>query len=363
MPTVARWRTACACRWRWSRPWWTSCGPRSRRRARQPSPAASMPWSTTTRSPPSALCPGPRRHRGRLHRGGGGLFQGKLYMGCPEPVIEAIHRASRAPIGNGAYSAGTRPASASPPARWTYLLRAALFIANPDLPERFRLDAPPDWTTAPSMAATSAAYTDYLRLAEQPALTPRFLAEPAGDRHHEPFPREEPMSGDQRQGRHHRGQQRPRRSHRPPPGAKAGAKLVLGARREECSQLRDAIVEQGGEAIYRVTDVTDRDQVEAPPRRQEAYGRIDVLVNNAGLMPLSPLISSRSTSGSRWSTSNIKGVLAYCRGAADHARAACRPYHQPPSVAGHVVSPRGGLLRHQVRGQRALRGHLPEGGE
>lgn len=46
--------------------------------------------------------------------------------------------------------------------------------------------------------------------------------------------------------------------------AKSGARLVLAARREDrLVALRDAIVEQGGEAIYQVTDVTDRAQVEA----------------------------------------------------------------------------------------------------
>lgn len=44
--------------------------------------------------------------------------------------------------------------------------------------------------------------------------------------------------------------------------ARSGARLVLAARREErLVELRDAIVEQGGDAIYKVTDVTDRAQV------------------------------------------------------------------------------------------------------
>ena len=62
--------------------------------------------------------------------------------------------------------------------------------------------------------------------------------------------------------------------------ANSGARLVLGARREDrLAALRDAIVEQGGDAIYRVTDVTDRAQLDALAQAaKEAYGRIDVLV-------------------------------------------------------------------------------------
>jgi len=70
--------------------------------------------------------------------------------------------------------------------------------------------------------------------------------------------------------------------------AKGGARLVLAARREDrLIELRDAIVEQGGDAIYQVTDVTDLAQVESLARAaKETYGRIDVLVNNAGLTPM-----------------------------------------------------------------------------
>lgn len=93
--------------------------------------------------------------------------------------------------------------------------------------------------------------------------------------------------------------------------AKGGAKLVLAARREErLVELRDAIIEQGGDAIYQVTDVTDRDQVESLAKAaKEAYGRIDVLVNNAGLMPLSPLDELKVDEWDQMVDVNIKGVL------------------------------------------------------
>ncbi|CAM4081013.1 SDR family oxidoreductase [Vreelandella rituensis] len=93
--------------------------------------------------------------------------------------------------------------------------------------------------------------------------------------------------------------------------AKGGAKLVLAARREDrLVELRDAIKEQGGNAIYQVTDVTDRDQVEAlATAAKETYGRIDVLVNNAGLMPLSPLDQLKVDEWEQMIDVNIKGVL------------------------------------------------------
>ncbi|MFO7705108.1 MAG: SDR family oxidoreductase [Halopseudomonas sp.] len=124
--------------------------------------------------------------------------------------------------------------------------------------------------------------------------------------------------------------------------AKSGAKLVLGARREErLVALRDAIVEQGGEAIYRVTDVTDRAQFQAlADAAKEAYGRIDVLVNNAGLMPLSPLDQLKVDEWDQMIDVNIKGVL--------YGIAAVLPTMREQhaghiinlsSVAGHVVFP------------------------
>jgi len=124
--------------------------------------------------------------------------------------------------------------------------------------------------------------------------------------------------------------------------ANSGARLVLGARREDrLAALRDAIVEQGGDAIYRVTDVTDRAQLDALAQAaKEAYGRIDVLVNNAGLMPLSPLDKLKVDEWDQMIDVNIKGVL--------YGIAAVLPTMREQhvghiinlsSVAGHVVFP------------------------
>lgn len=149
--------------------------------------------------------------------------------------------------------------------------------------------------------------------------------------------------------------------------AKSGAKLVLGARREDrLEALRDAIVEQGGEAIYRVTDVTDRSQVEALAQAaKEAYGRIDVLINNAGLMPLSPLDQLKVDEWEQMVDVNIKGVL--------YGIAAVLPTMREQhaghiinlsSVAGHVVFPSAAVYCATKYAVKALsEGIRQEGGE
>lgn len=149
--------------------------------------------------------------------------------------------------------------------------------------------------------------------------------------------------------------------------AKNGAKLVLGARREDrLEALRDAIVEQGGEAIYRVTDVTDRGQVEALAQEaKEAYGRIDVLINNAGLMPLSPLDQLKVDEWEQMVDVNIKGVL--------YGIAAVLPTMREQhaghiinlsSVAGHVVFPSAAVYCATKYAVKALsEGIRQEGGE
>lgn len=93
--------------------------------------------------------------------------------------------------------------------------------------------------------------------------------------------------------------------------AKNGAKLMLAARREErLKELVAEIEKEGGTAKYQVTDVTSRAQVEALAKAtHQAYGRIDVLVNNAGLMPLSPLDAVKVDEWEKMVDVNIKGVL------------------------------------------------------
>src|SRR3954463_5715785 len=72
--------------------------------------------------------------------------------------------------------------------------------------------------------------------------------------------------------------------------AERGAKVTLGARRtERLEALAPAIRNCGGEAEYQALDVTRHEEVASFVNLAcERFGRLDVLVNNAGLMPLSP---------------------------------------------------------------------------
>lgn len=90
-----------------------------------------------------------------------------------------------------------------------------------------------------------------------------------------------------------------------------GAKLVLAARREErLCKLAGEIRSNGGEAIYRVTDVTKKEQVTALAQfAVSTYGQVDVLVNNAGIMPSSFLDMEKSDEWDALIDTNIKGVL------------------------------------------------------
>lgn len=93
--------------------------------------------------------------------------------------------------------------------------------------------------------------------------------------------------------------------------ATAGATVVLGARRtDRLEELAQDITATGGRAIYRSLDVTSRDSVQyfADVAVQE-FGRIDVIINNAGIMPLSPMASLKVDEWDRMIDVNIKGVL------------------------------------------------------
>jgi NADP-dependent 3-hydroxy acid dehydrogenase YdfG len=91
----------------------------------------------------------------------------------------------------------------------------------------------------------------------------------------------------------------------------AGAKLVLGARRvDRLEALAGEIRANGGEVRVRSLDVTDRADVAAfVDAAREAFGRVDVIVNNAGIMPLSPMASLKVDEWDRMIDVNIKGVL------------------------------------------------------
>ncbi|AYZ63611.1 SDR family oxidoreductase [Burkholderia multivorans] len=124
--------------------------------------------------------------------------------------------------------------------------------------------------------------------------------------------------------------------------AKLGAKLVLGARRvdrlerlaDEISADRKAILE---------TDVTQRDAVRRlVDHAVDLHGRIDVMLNNAGLMPSSMLERLHVDEWDRMIDVNIKGVLYGIAAALPHMIAQKGGHIiNVSSVAGHKVGPGG----------------------
>lgn len=121
---------------------------------------------------------------------------------------------------------------------------------------------------------------------------------------------------------------------------RTGAKVILGARR--MNRLEDLAGELGlGPDSVMKTDVADPAQVQALVDRAVAvHGRIDVMINNAGIMPLASLDMLQLAEWSQMIDINIKGVL--------YGIAAALPYMKEQksgqiinvsSVAGHLVRP------------------------
>ncbi len=93
--------------------------------------------------------------------------------------------------------------------------------------------------------------------------------------------------------------------------ARKGAKLVLGSRRNDrLAKLTDSIQAEGGEAIYQETDVVKlEDNQRLIEAALTAYGRIDAIFLNAGLMPSSPLSALQVDEWNQMIDVNLKGVL------------------------------------------------------
>ncbi|WP_404335554.1 SDR family oxidoreductase [Sphingomonas sp. MMS12-HWE2-04] len=90
--------------------------------------------------------------------------------------------------------------------------------------------------------------------------------------------------------------------------AQAGAKLFIGARRGD--RLKALADELGTQIAWRELDVTDAASFDAfAAAAEDAFGQIDVLINNAGVMPLSPLAALKRDEWARMIDVNIHGVL------------------------------------------------------
>jgi NADP-dependent 3-hydroxy acid dehydrogenase YdfG len=113
--------------------------------------------------------------------------------------------------------------------------------------------------------------------------------------------------------------------------AAKGANVVLGARRaDRIHALATEITDAGGKATAVVTDVTKREDLkQLVDTAVTTYGRIDVLINNAGVMPLSPMDRVKVDEWDQMIDVNIKGVL--------YGIAAALPYMKEQS-SGHIIN-------------------------
>ncbi len=124
--------------------------------------------------------------------------------------------------------------------------------------------------------------------------------------------------------------------------AAQGHRLVMGARRvERLQSLADTLQSQGFKAVHQALDVTRFDDLQRfVAFAEETYGPVDVIINNAGIMPLSPLNATKVDEWDRMIDVNIRGVL--------HGIAAVLPGMEArgkgqiinvSSIGGHAVSP------------------------
>lgn len=148
---------------------------------------------------------------------------------------------------------------------------------------------------------------------------------------------------------------------------KSGAKLVLAARRtERLKALVDEIEKGGGTAQAVATDVSKRDDVETLIRTaMEVHGQIDVLINNAGIMPVAPMEMTKVDDWDRMIDVNVKGLLYGIGAALPHMKEKGAGHIiNVASVAGHKVFPNFTVYcatKHAVRAiSEGLRMESPE---
>ena len=136
-----------------------------------------------------------------------------------------------------------------------------------------------------------------------------------------------------------------------------GATVVLGARRSDRLQsLADELSASGGKALAVATDVTHRNQVKRlVDTAAQKFGRVDVMINNAGIMPRAPLERLTIDDWDRTIDVNIKGVLYGIAAALPHMKKQ-KSGHMifVSSVAGHKIGPEFAVYAATKHAVRAL---------
>ncbi len=128
--------------------------------------------------------------------------------------------------------------------------------------------------------------------------------------------------------------------------SKAGAKVAIGARRtDKLTELENEISKNGGEAFSQKLDVTKKSDCDSFVKSViEKWGTVDILINNAGLMPLSFIKNLKIDEWDQMIDVNIKGVL-YCTAAVIPKMLEKQSGHivNISSVAGRIVFPSGSV--------------------
>ncbi|RCJ33550.1 oxidoreductase [Nostoc minutum NIES-26] len=128
--------------------------------------------------------------------------------------------------------------------------------------------------------------------------------------------------------------------------AKNGAKVVLGARRtEKLENIVEDIRKQGGIAEFKAVDVANREDMKAFIHfAKDKFGRIDVIYNNAGVMPLSPMNALKVEEWDNMINVNIHGVLnGIAAGLPIMEAQSGGQFINTASIGAHVVVPTGAV--------------------
>jgi NADP-dependent 3-hydroxy acid dehydrogenase YdfG len=139
--------------------------------------------------------------------------------------------------------------------------------------------------------------------------------------------------------------------------AAKGASVVLGARRSERIEgIAEEIARAGGKAVAVTTDVTKRaDLTRLVDTAVDTFGRIDVLINNASVMPLSPVERLKVEEWDQMIDVNLKGVLYGIAAAVPHMKAQKAGHiTNLASVAGHKLFHGSAIYSATKFGVRAL---------